>query len=94
MSEALLLSVPAEVLDELERRVAERVLTALAENGAAPSPWLTAQQAADHLGFKLKRVRNLTAARAIPCHRQGRRVRYHRDELDRWLEAQREGRSA
>jgi excisionase family DNA binding protein len=94
VSDGLQLTLPPEQLVELEERIAARVLAQLTEQGAGPSPWLDAQGAADHLGFKLKRIRNLTAARAIPFHRQGHRVRYRRDELDEWLDGQREGRSA
>lgn len=49
------------------------------------SPWLTADQAADYIGAPISRIRQLTMGDEIPVHRDGRRVLYHRDELDRWL---------
>src|SRR5260370_1131454 len=76
------------VLDEL----AERVAALLADD--RPSPWLSAPEAAASLRFPLKRVYTLTAATAIPHHRQGGRIVFHRGELDDWLEGQGEGRSS
>jgi excisionase family DNA binding protein len=68
------------ILDELANRVA-----ALLVNDQS-SPWLSAPEAATYLRFPLKRVYNLTAASAIPHHRQGGRIVFHRAELDDWLE--------
>jgi excisionase family DNA binding protein len=67
-------------------RLADAIARRLEEHlGAASSPWLTAQEAADYIGAPLSRVRQLTMGDEIPVHRDGRRVLYHRDELDRWL---------
>lgn len=49
------------------------------------SPWLTPVQAAAYLSIALGTLRNWTCAKFVPFARQGRCVRYHRDELDRWL---------
>jgi excisionase family DNA binding protein len=46
------------------------------------SPWLSADEAAAYLRCPLSRVRKLTSTRDLPCYRDGRRVLYHRDELD------------
>jgi excisionase family DNA binding protein len=50
--------------------------------GREQSPWLTRKQAAAYLSLPLSR---LEKDRRIPCHREGRRVLYHRGELDQWL---------
>jgi len=49
------------------------------------SPWLTPAEAAARLGVALGTIRNWTSQRFIPFAKKGRIVRYHRDELDRWL---------
>lgn len=49
------------------------------------SPWMNAQQAADYLGIALGTLRNWTSAKYVPFARRGRVVRYHCDQLDRWL---------
>ena len=46
------------------------------------SPWMTAEEAAAYLRCPTSRIRKLTATRELPCQRDGRRVLYHRDELD------------
>jgi excisionase family DNA binding protein len=69
-----------DVLDDLAQRVAD----ILASDQS--SPWLSAPEAAAYLRFPLKRVYNLTSAHAIPHHRQGGRIVFHRAELDEWLD--------
>jgi excisionase family DNA binding protein len=49
------------------------------------SPWLTAAQAAAYLQVALGTVRNWTSALFIPHVKRGGLVRYHREDLDRWL---------
>lgn len=51
----------------------------------ARSPWLTAPEAADYLGCPVSRIRKLTMTGELPCHRDGRRVLYRRDELDAFV---------
>jgi excisionase family DNA binding protein len=69
-------------LERLAAAIARRLEGRL---GAGASPWLTAEQAAEYIGAPLSRIRQLTMGDEIPVHRDGRRVLYHRDELDRWL---------
>jgi len=52
---------------------------------ATTSPWLTPAAAAARLGIAIGTIRNWTSQRFIPFSKKGRIVRYHRDELDRWL---------
>jgi excisionase family DNA binding protein len=51
------------------------------------SPWLNADEAAAYLRCPTSRIRKLTCTRELPCHRDGRRVLYHRDELDAYIRA-------
>jgi excisionase family DNA binding protein len=77
---APLASFSTEAVDALIEHVVECVLERLGrENG---SPWLTRAQAASYLSLPVSR---LEKDRRIPCHREGRRVLYHRDELDQWM---------
>ena len=54
------------------------------------SPWLTVDQAGVYLGFGRDALYKLTAARAIPSRKKqgGQGLRFHRDELDAWMETQ------
>jgi excisionase family DNA binding protein len=49
------------------------------------SPWLDAEEARLYLRCPLSRVRKLTMTGELPCERDGRRVLYHRDELDAFI---------
>jgi excisionase family DNA binding protein len=51
----------------------------------ARSPWMTAAEAADHMGCVLSRVRKLTMTGDLPHEHDGRRVLYHRDRLDHFI---------
>lgn len=49
--------------------------------------WYTRSEAADYLGFSVKTLANWAASGAGPdLRRVGRAVRYHRDELNRFVE--------
>jgi hypothetical protein len=62
-----------ETIREIVREEVERL------NG---SPWMTREAAARYLSLPVSR---LEKDKAIPCHREGRRVLYHRGELDAYL---------
>ena len=49
------------------------------------SPWLTSFVAAKYLGIAVGTLRNWTRTGFVPHSKRGRVVRYHREELDRWL---------
>ena len=51
----------------------------------ARSPWLTAHEAAAYLACPESRIRKLTMTGELPCHRDGRRVLYRREELDAYV---------
>ena len=80
--------------DELLAALAERVAVLMRERGDAveqdQSPWLDFEGAMAYLGFGRDRLYKLTSARAIPCRKKrgGQGLLFHRDELDRWIEAE------
>jgi excisionase family DNA binding protein len=76
VNEPLALNLPQEAVEAIAARAADLVVERLERES---SPWLTRAQAATYLGLPLSR---LEKDRRIPCHRDGRRVLYHRDELD------------
>ena len=80
MSEPFAIALSPEAVDAIVERVADLVLQRL--DGKNGSPWLTRRAAADYLGLPLSR---LEKDRRIPCHRDGRRVLYHRAELDEYM---------
>lgn len=77
------------VLDELRRDPAaldelRELIGAGSERG---SPWLSATEAALYLACPESRIRKLTMTGELPCHRDGRRVLYRREELDEFVRA-------
>ena len=77
------LTVPDELVDALAERIAARV------RAAPESPWLDFEAAREYLRFSRDQLYKLTSARAIPFRKKrgGQGLLFHRDELDRWLEA-------
>ena len=82
--------IPDELLAALAERVALLVRERGETSGQAPSPWLDFEGAMAYLGFGRDRLYKLTSARPIPCRkkRDGQGLLFHRDELDRWIEAE------
>lgn len=77
---------PAEPSDaSAAERLAEFLAAAVARSLASSSPWLTADEAAEYLRCPLSRVRKLTMLGDLRVHRDGRRVLYHRDDLDEFV---------
>jgi excisionase family DNA binding protein len=88
VSEALALVVPAELVEALAERVAELLRDQPRQEPT--SPWLDVDGACAYLGFSRNTLYKLTAARAIPSRKKadGQGLRFHRDELDAWMEEQ------
>jgi excisionase family DNA binding protein len=81
MNEPLALSLPPEAVEVIAERAAELVVERLDRES---SPWMTRAEAATYLSLPLSR---LEKDRRIPCHRNGGRVLYHREELDAYFRA-------
>jgi excisionase family DNA binding protein len=86
---AVSFAVPDGLLDTLADAIAER----LARRPPAPgegtaSPWMDFEAARAYLGFSRDALYKLTAAAAIPFRRKtgGQRLRFHRGELDAWMD--------
>jgi excisionase family DNA binding protein len=62
-------------------------LKAILNSVRVDSPWLSAKEAAEYLRCPLSRVRKLTMTSELPHEHDGRRVLYHRDALDAFIEA-------
>jgi excisionase family DNA binding protein len=77
------LQLSDEVLDAIASAVAAK-LTGGA-GGSSSSRWMTAAEAADYLRCSTARVRRLTGYGELPSHRDGVRVLYRQDELDRFV---------
>lgn len=77
---SLTLGVPDELVEAVAQRAAE-----LVADRQAPSPWLDVKGAAEYLACPTSRVYALTSASRIPHHRDGSRLLFRSDELDRWV---------
>ena len=86
----LAVAVPDELVQALAERIAELVAARVEARPHVQSPWLDSEAALAYLGFSRDRLYKLTAARAIPFRkkRDGHALLFHRDQLDRWLEAE------
>jgi excisionase family DNA binding protein len=73
--------VPEQLVEAVAGRAAQLVLDGLER----PSPWLTVEQAAEHLACPTSRVYALVSARRIPHERDGSRPLFDRRELDAWV---------
>lgn len=82
------LSLPAEAIDLLAARVAERVRQTEGESRAADD-WLSTRQAARYLGLSVPALHRLTAARSVPFEQSGPGARcwFQRSALDGWRSA-------
>jgi excisionase family DNA binding protein len=76
-------TVDERALDELAQRVAALVIAGLDQAGR--SPWMNADEAAEHLRCPVSRIRKLTMTGELPAHRDRRRVLYSREDLDAYV---------
>jgi excisionase family DNA binding protein len=86
----LSLSIPDELLIAVAERVAALAPKREDSTGEPVSPWLDADAAAAYLGVSRGQLYKLTAANAIPVRkrRRGQGLRFRREELDAWIEAE------
>jgi excisionase family DNA binding protein len=79
------LTVPDQLLDAIAQRVADLLADQLTV-ASAPTPWLDVQGAAAYIGdAPTSRVYDLTQQAKLKPHRDGRRLLFHRDDLDAYL---------
>jgi hypothetical protein len=77
--------VPEQVIEAIAARAAAIVAERMEREA---SPWMTRAQAARYLRVpesRLKKDAAKNGRHVFPVHHDGALVRYHRDELDRWL---------
>ncbi|MDP9399379.1 MAG: helix-turn-helix domain-containing protein [Actinomycetota bacterium] len=79
----LSVELPEGALEMLAAAVAQRLLNQ--DDAGTASPWLTAQEAAEYLRCPISRIRKLSMLGAIPKHREGGRVLFHRKDLDEFV---------
>jgi excisionase family DNA binding protein len=78
------LELPDALLDEIARRAA-----GLVEPAAAQEPWLTVDQAAEHMAISVSQLYSLCSARRVnglPVVKEGSRSYFRASDLDRWRE--------
>ncbi len=83
------IAVPDALLDALAEQVARRVVMRL-DLPQPASPWLDVEGALALLPFSRDQLYKLTSAKAIPFRKKrgGQGLLFHRDELERWLQAE------
>jgi excisionase family DNA binding protein len=82
LARALLAELDDPALDQLAELLAPRLPD---RADAAPSPWLDVAEAAAYLRCKPQRIYDLRHAGSLAAHRDGRRLLFHRDDLDAHL---------
>jgi excisionase family DNA binding protein len=82
LAAALLAELDEDALDRLARALAPRFAEMF--DGVA-GPWLNVDEAATYLRCARQRVYDLVHAGALTPHRDGRRLLFHRDDLDTYL---------
>jgi hypothetical protein len=70
------------ILDALVAAIADAVALRFVSAGASESPWMTRLEASEYLRLPVSR---LEKDRRVPCHKDGGRVLYHRDELNEYV---------
>ncbi len=73
--------VSAEQLRELIRH---EVRAAIAESLTNRSQWMSREEVAEMLGYKVTYICELVTRRGLPCHRIGRKMRFKRSEVLEW----------
>jgi hypothetical protein len=84
----LVVTLSDEQLEQLAARAAE--LLAERQESAA-EPWLTVEQAAEHLAISTSQLYSLTSQRhhnGLPLTKEGSRNYYRASELDAWRRAE------
>jgi excisionase family DNA binding protein len=80
------------LVDALSERIAvlvgDRLADLASSSATSTTPWLNAEDAALYLGdAPVSRIYDLVQQRKLTPHRDGRRLLFHRDDLDAYVEA-------
>lgn len=84
LAAALLDALDDDALDQLAAKLAPRLS---ATTAPATSPWLDTKGAAEHISAPVSRIHDLVQLRRLTPCRDGRRLLFRRDDLDRYVEA-------
>src|SRR5437870_621408 len=86
MNQAVTLTIPPELVEQIAQRVTELLERQPPEEGGSRSPWLDFEGARAYLGFSADQLYKLTAARAIPVRKKahGQGLLFNSHELDEW----------
>ncbi len=76
------MNVEIELSDQQLQEIARRAAALL----PAPSPWMGTDTAAAYIDGKVGRIHDLVALGKLNPRRDGRRLLFHRDDLDAYLE--------
>ncbi len=78
------MNVAVALSDEDVQRIAERVAS-LAASSSPPDPWLSIEEAAEHLRAKPQRLYDLVSTGRLKPAKDGRRLLFRRSWLDAYL---------
>jgi hypothetical protein len=78
----LTLAVPPEMVERIAERAAELIAERQPPTG---SPWLDTRGAAEHMAATPARVHDLVALGRLMPRRDGRRLLFRREDIDRYL---------
>jgi excisionase family DNA binding protein len=84
MSPSFEIALPPELLEQVAQRAAEIIAE---KSGAGPEPWLSVEQAAEHLAVSVSQLYTLCSQRTrngIPLTKEGSRSYFRASELDAW----------
>ena len=85
--DALLAELDDDALERLAERLAPRLAARMGDAGG--SPWLNAEDAARYIAGTKGRLYDLVQLGKLAPARDGRRLLFHRDDLDEYLRASR-----
>lgn len=81
-----LIGIDLDALDALVQRAADTaVQRALAAVVPPEQEWLDAAAVARLTGYARRSVPGLVRLRGLPCHPIGRKLRFRRKEVERWM---------
>ena len=81
----LALAIPPELVDAIATRVVELMGRPEVAGCSSSSPWLDVESAATYMACKPARVYDLVSQGRLEAGRDGRRLVFHRDDLDAYL---------